>query len=128
MGGLINCRAVYCTPLPKNLRTSSAMIASMTGFARRELAGSWGSLTCEIRSVNHRYLEPGFRLPEELRPLESDLRQLLAKNLKRGKVDCTLHLRSVQASERELRIDAAALARVAAAVGLVSRAVPGSTV
>ncbi|HLA69892.1 MAG TPA: YicC/YloC family endoribonuclease [Steroidobacteraceae bacterium] len=100
----------------------------MTGFARRELTGSWGTLTCEIRSVNHRYLEPGFRLPEELRPLESDLRQLLAKHLKRGKVDCTLHLRSVQASERELRIDAAALARVAAAVGQVSRAVPGSTV
>ena len=104
------------------------MIASMTGFARRELTGSWGTLTCEIRSVNHRYLEPGFRLPEELRPLESDLRQLLAKHLKRGKVDCTFHLRSVQASERELRIDAAALARVAAAVGQVSRAVPGSTV
>ena len=92
------------------------MIASMTGFARRELAGSWGTLTCELRSVNHRYLEPGFRLPEELRPLESDLRQLLSKNLKRGKVDCTVHLRSVQAAERELRIDAAALARVAAAV------------
>jgi uncharacterized protein (TIGR00255 family) len=104
------------------------MIASMTGFARRELAGSWGTLTCELRSVNHRYLEPGFRLPEELRPLESDLRQLLGKNLKRGKVDCTVHLRSVQAAERELRIDNAALARVAAAVGLVSRAVPGSTV
>jgi uncharacterized protein (TIGR00255 family) len=104
------------------------MIASMTGFARRELTGTWGTLTCEIRSVNHRYLEPGFRLPEELRPLESDLRQLLAKHLKRGKVDCTVHLRSVQASERELRIDQAALARVATAVGLVSRAVPGSTV
>jgi uncharacterized protein (TIGR00255 family) len=104
------------------------MIASMTGFARRELTGTWGTLTCEIRSVNHRYLEPGFRLPEELRPLESDLRQLLAKHLKRGKVDCTVHLRSVQASERELRIDQAALARVATAVGIVSRAVPGSTV
>ncbi len=104
------------------------MIASMTGFARRELAGSWGTLTCELRSVNHRYLEPGFRLPEELRPLESDLRQLLGKHLKRGKVDCTVHLRSVQAAERELRIDNAALARVAAAVGVVARAVPGATV
>ena len=104
------------------------MIASMTGFARRELAGNWGTLTCEIRSVNHRYLEPGFRLPEELRPLESDLRQLLAKHLKRGKVDCTVHLRSVQATERELHVDRAALARVAAAVALVSRAVPGSIV
>ena len=55
------------------------MIASMTGFARRELTGGWGTLACELRSVNHRYLEPGFRLPEELRPLESELRQLLSK-------------------------------------------------
>ena len=104
------------------------MIASMTGFARRELAGSWGTLTCELRSVNHRYLEPGFRLPEELRPLESDLRQLLAKNLKRGKVDCTMHLRSAQASERELRIDATALERVANAVREVLGALPKATV
>ena len=104
------------------------MIASMTGFARRELNGSFGSLTCELRSVNHRYLEPGFRLPEELRPLESDLRQLLTKNLKRGKVDCTMHLRSAQASERELRIDATALERVANAVREVLGALPKATV
>jgi uncharacterized protein (TIGR00255 family) len=104
------------------------MIASMTGFARRELNGSFGTLTCELRSVNHRYLEPGFRLPEELRPLESELRQQLSKNLKRGKVDCTVHLRSAQAAERELKIDSVALARVAAAVGEIARAVPGSSV
>ena len=104
------------------------MIASMTGFARRELAGSWGTLTCELRSVNHRYLEPGFRLPEELRPLESDLRQLLSKQLKRGKVDCTVHLRGAQAAERELRVDAAALSRVAAALEQVHSALPSATV
>ena len=98
------------------------MIASMTGFARRELTGTFGTLTCELRSVNHRYLEPGFRLPEELRPLESELRQQLSKHLKRGKVDCTVHLRSAQAAERELRIDSATLARVAAAVTEISRA------
>ena len=103
------------------------MIASMTGFARREVTGPWGTLACELRSVNHRYLEPGFRLPEELRPLESELRQLLAKHLKRGKVDCTVHLRSAQAAERELRVDAAALGRVANAVNEVLAAVPGST-
>jgi uncharacterized protein (TIGR00255 family) len=103
------------------------MIASMTGFARRELAGSWGTLTCELRSVNHRYLEPGFRLPEELRPLESDLRQLLSKHLKRGKIDCTVHLRGAQAAERELRVDAAALARVAAALDQVQAALPKAT-
>src|SRR4029078_11970530 len=102
------------------------MIASMTGFARRELAGSFGALSCELRSVNHRYLEPGFRLPEELRPLESELRQQLSKHLKRGKVACTVHLRGAQAAERERKIDAAALARVAAAVSEITRAVPGS--
>jgi uncharacterized protein (TIGR00255 family) len=104
------------------------MIASMTGFARREQAGSWGTLTCELRSVNHRYLEPGFRLPEELRPIESDLRQLLAKHLKRGKVDCTIHLRGAQAAERELRLDAAALSRLAAALKQVGPAVQGVTI
>jgi uncharacterized protein (TIGR00255 family) len=100
----------------------------MTGFARREQAGSWGTLTCELRSVNHRYLEPGFRLPEELRPLESDLRQLLGKHLKRGKVDCTVHLRGAQAAERELRVDAGALARVASALKHVTAAIPGTSV
>jgi uncharacterized protein (TIGR00255 family) len=104
------------------------MIASMTGFARRELAGSWGTLTCELRSVNHRYLEPGFRLPEELRPLESDLRQLLSKHLKRGKVDCTVHLRGAQLGERELRVDNAALSRVATALNLVAGTVPGAVI
>jgi uncharacterized protein (TIGR00255 family) len=104
------------------------MIASMTGFARREVTSPFGTLTCELRSVNHRYLEPGFRLPEELRPLEADLRQSLSKVLKRGKIDCTVHLRGGQAAERELRIDAAALSRVAAAVTEVARTMPGSTV
>ena len=104
------------------------MIASMTGFARRELAGSWGTLTCELRSVNHRYLEPGFRLPEELRPLESDLRQLLSRSFKRGKIDCTMHLRGTQGADRELRIDAAALTRVTAAIGQVTREIPGAAV
>src|SRR5688572_19686774 len=104
------------------------MIASMTGFARRELAGSWGTLTCELRSVNHRYLEPGFRLPEELRPLESDLRQLLARQFKGGKVDCTIPLRGAPAGERELRVDSGALARVAAALEQVHAVVPTATV
>ena len=126
VGALINCRALYRNT-PTKPEKFERMIASMTGFARRELTGPFGSLACELRSVNHRYLEPGFRLPEELRPLESELRQLLAKHLKRGKVDCTVHLRSVQAAERELRIDAAALSRVATAVNQVMVAVPGAT-
>src|SRR5439155_5607 len=49
------------------------MIASMTGFARRETTGDWGTLVCELRSVNHRFLEAGFRLPDELRTAEGEL-------------------------------------------------------
>jgi len=100
------------------------MIASMTGFARREAAGPWGSLTCELRSVNHRFLEPGFRLPEELRALEPDLRQALGRDLKRGKVDCTLSWRAAALAERALQLDAGALARLAAAVRAVAAAMP----
>jgi uncharacterized protein (TIGR00255 family) len=101
------------------------MIHSMTGFARREASGPWGQLTCELRSVNHRYLEPGFRLPEELRGLEGELRQALAKLLRRGKVDCTVHLRAAHEAERELRVDEAALTRVLTRVGDIADRLPG---
>jgi uncharacterized protein (TIGR00255 family) len=59
------------------------MIRSMTGFARRERQGPWGTLTCELRTVNHRYLEVSLRLPEDLRGLENDARQLVGANLRR---------------------------------------------
>ena len=51
------------------------MIRSMTGFARRERGTEFGVLSWEIRSVNHRYLEPFFRLPEDFRSLEQELRR-----------------------------------------------------
>ena len=63
---------------------------SMTAFARCETTESWGSLVWEIRSVNHRYLEPGFRLPDTFRFLETNLREQLRKQFQRGKIDCTL--------------------------------------
>lgn len=66
------------------------MIHSMTGYAAgsRELAG--GALAVELRSVNHRYLDLQFRLPEELRGLEPALREMLQAVLVRGKVECRL--------------------------------------
>src|SRR5579871_3862253 len=88
------------------------MIASMTGFARRERAGSFGTLVCELRSVNHRFLDASLRLPDSCRPLEPELRQSLAQTLKRGKVDCTLNLRTVELGAGSLEIDEAALARL----------------
>ncbi|WP_417564883.1 YicC/YloC family endoribonuclease [Marinobacter sp.] len=70
------------------------MIRSMTAFARKDIQGDWGTLTCEIRTVNHRYLEPSFRLPEAFRELESRFREELRKQLKRGKVDVSMRLQS----------------------------------
>ncbi|MCJ7815923.1 MAG: hypothetical protein MUP31_07725, partial [Xanthomonadales bacterium] len=66
------------------------MIRSMTGFAGAERQYSFGRLTWELRSVNHRYLEIGFRVPEEFRALEPEIRRLLGEFLSRGKVDATL--------------------------------------
>jgi len=61
------------------------MIRSMTGFARRERQGPWGTLVCELRTVNHRYLETSLRLPDELKVLDNDVRQSIAAALRRGK-------------------------------------------
>lgn len=100
------------------------MIASMTGFARREASGPFGWLVCELRSVNHRFLESGFRLPEELRAAEPELRQALLRDLKRGKVDCTFTFRGARAAETALNLDTAALERVLARVRELSSTLP----
>ena len=63
------------------------MISSMTGFARQERTGAFGTLVCEIRSVNHRFLDATVRLPDSCRAIESELRAGLAKELRRGKVE-----------------------------------------
>ena len=62
----------------------------MTGFARQSVESDTGTITWELRSVNHRYLEFGLRLPEEFRPLEADIRKCLGQYLSRGKIDATL--------------------------------------
>ena len=102
------------------------MIASMTGFARREVSGIWGALVCELRSVNHRFLESGFRLPDELRATEGELRQRLARDLKRGKVDCSVTFRRPQGAETALEVDPAALERLLTSVRDISRTLPGN--
>ena len=72
------------------------MIRSMTGFARIERQFDFGRLSWEMRSVNHRYLEFGLRLPEEFRPLEGDIRKSLGQYLSRGKIDATLRFNEAQ--------------------------------
>src|SRR5579864_6501042 len=100
------------------------MIASMTGFARGELSGPFGTLVCEIRSVNHRFLDATLRLPDSCRALDPELRQVLARDLKRGKVDCTVQQRATDAAETSLEIDRPALQRLLARVRELSAAVP----
>lgn len=81
------------------------MIHSMTGFARREARGLWGRLAWELRSVNHRYLEIGLRLPEELRALEGGIRERVAAKLGRGKVDVSLRWDRQEATTVELSVN-----------------------
>jgi uncharacterized protein (TIGR00255 family) len=108
----------------RSFRSALTTIASMTGFARREVSGPWGTLVCELRSVNHRFLEAGFRLPDELRVVESDLRQHLSREVKRGKVDCSMTCRRVQGGDGRLEVDQQALDRLIARVQDIAGALP----
>ncbi len=80
------------------------MIHSMTAFARAEQAVDNGTLSWEIRSVNHRYLEPHLRLPDAFRELEGAIREALRKGLSRGKVECTLRFAEDSAG-RSMQVD-----------------------
>lgn len=66
------------------------MLKSMTAFARQDDSGDWGNAIWEIRAVNHRYFDLSLRLPEQLRSLEGDLREIAKPMIQRGKVDCSL--------------------------------------
>ena len=81
------------------------MLHSMTGFARQMAELPNGTLTCEIRAVNHRFLDVQFRLPDELRPKETELRQRVGSVLQRGKVDCSLHFRRAAAADDGLPLN-----------------------
>jgi len=81
------------------------MIYSMTAYARKEIKGDWGSAVWEIRSVNQRYLETYFRLPEQFRGLEPILRERFRKRLARGKVECHLRFEANPAAKGELSIN-----------------------
>ncbi|MEA3132233.1 MAG: hypothetical protein QOG17_79 [Gammaproteobacteria bacterium] len=83
----------------------------MTGFARRERQFPWGLLAWELRTVNHRFLEIGCRLPEEFRGAEADFRHSIAGAVRRGKVDVSLHFRPAIATN-SLEVDADLLGRL----------------
>jgi uncharacterized protein (TIGR00255 family) len=77
----------------------------MTAFSRQQQEQKWGSLTWEIRSVNHRYLETSVRLPESLRALENGVREAVRKRLTRGKVECALRFQSEAKVSSDLHLN-----------------------
>jgi len=99
------------------------MVNSMTAFARAQSDQDGLSLTWEIRSVNHRFLETQFRLPEQVRALEHGLRETLRKHLNRGKVDCTLRLER-QAGENTIELNRPLLLQILALVEQLRRDLP----
>jgi uncharacterized protein (TIGR00255 family) len=81
------------------------MLKSMTAFARAELSDAGGDIVWEIKSVNHRYLEISFKLPEEFRMLEPEIRGVVSRFLKRGKLDISLRYRLHRATPASIRLN-----------------------
>jgi uncharacterized protein (TIGR00255 family) len=79
----------------------------MTAFASASAKYPWGTVTWELRSINHRFLEATFRLPETLRHLEINYREKLRQFVQRGKVDCALRIDLAQGSATGINLDIA---------------------
>ena len=98
-------------------------IRSMTAFASAERPTEAGRLSCELRAVNHRFLEIGFRLPEELRALEPQLRERIAARIARGKVDVVMRLSGGQGGDG-LQLNTAYVERLSAIAQDLDTALP----
>ena len=81
------------------------MARSMTAFARQELVKDWGTMTLELRSVNHRYLDISMRMPEEFRNLEHKIREKMSAKLARGKVDVGLKFNRTETVAGDIEIN-----------------------
>ena len=101
------------------------MLHSMTGFARHITESPAGTLTVELRAVNHRYLDVQFRLPEELRSKEVELRQQVGDVLKRGKVECSLHVRRASGEVDDLSVNTGLVRQIGAGLAEIGVALPG---
>ncbi len=95
------------------------MARSMTAFARLESISGWGRMTWELRTVNHRHVEIGLRLPDDLRALEGEVRNRVTARLNRGKVDCTLRLDNTPSADSQIRINESLARQVIEAAQIV---------
>ena len=91
--------------MPAANQENFTVIRSMTAFARVQESCEAGSVTWEIRSVNHRYLEPGIKLPDEFRQMEPEIRKLLGRYLTRGKIDLSLRYKIDQQQQSKITVN-----------------------
>jgi uncharacterized protein (TIGR00255 family) len=104
------------------------MIRSMTGFVAHTVALTSGELTIEVRTINHRYLDINFRLPEMLRASEMALREVVQQHLKRGRVDVTVRFCALEATQDNMLIDESVLSGLAKNKAIVDNYFAGSQV
>lgn len=95
------------------------MLKSMTAFSRQEAVTSFGTTVWEIRSVNHRYLDLSIRLPEDLRSIESQVREQLNARLSRGKVEASLRFKPAADMGGEIVVNEALARQITDAAGEV---------
>ena len=94
-------------------------INSMTAFARESDSSELGAITVELRTVNHRYLDCTFKMPDVVRPLEPDLRERAAAALNRGKLDCFIRVQGGAEAAGDLTINTGQLERLLTAVNTI---------
>ena len=99
----------------------------MTGFARHSADTAAGTMTWELRAVNHRFLEVQFRLPEELRPHEQAFKQQVSSVLRRGKVDCALHFNRAINQQDELKLNPGMVELLGTRVTEIQNSLPNAT-
>ncbi len=102
------------------------MIRSMTGYARLERTTEYGTLSWELRSVNHRYLDLGFRLPDEFRSMEPAFRTQVSAVLKRGKIECGLRLTALPGTASPLAINMQVLDQLLAHTSEIAEKLPAA--
>jgi len=98
----------------------------MTGYASASRDTSAGRLQLELRSINSRFLDLVFRMPDELRSAEPALREQLAAGVARGKVECRISLQKLPAESRQPAIDRGLLAQLVAAADEIQAAAPAA--
>ncbi|MDA1342379.1 MAG: YicC family protein [Proteobacteria bacterium] len=96
------------------------MIRSMTAFAVNEAELGNLTVTCELRSVNHRYLDVSLKLPDRLRFAEADIRSLIGAKISRGKIECALNYKK-QSKQQSFIVDADAVAALITATKLIEQ-------